>query len=215
MGSFLSPAAVSPRHPLAEEKRVQRGRIPLCQGDWGMCPQIPLNTPRAGGWEEPRLCCASSADAAHRPQRPPTTPRNETQTAKRATSRAACLPVRRRESAERENPSPPGVSGGVPLIARDFSRAGGWEEPRPCCASSADAAHRPQRPPTTPRNETQTAKRATTSCRRPRHRLTAPPFNPLAFHLHRPYARIRLIGGFPSMPPNTIRSTGFDYRSAA
>jgi hypothetical protein len=51
----------------------------------------------------------------------------------------------RRESAERESPSLPGVSGGVPLKPIDFPRAGGWEQPRPCCGENADVAHRAQR----------------------------------------------------------------------
>jgi len=71
----------------------------------------------------------------------------------------------RRESAERENPSLPGVSGGVPLNPIDFSRVGGWEQPRPCCGENADATHRAQRPPTTPCNETQTAKRSSSDGR--------------------------------------------------
>jgi hypothetical protein len=47
----------------------------------------------------------------------------------------------KRESAEGFSPLP-GVSGGVPLILRDFPRAGGWEEKRPCYGENADAAYR-------------------------------------------------------------------------
>jgi hypothetical protein len=38
--------------------------LPLWQGFQGMCPWFPKNTPRAGGWEEQRLCCVDHADAA-------------------------------------------------------------------------------------------------------------------------------------------------------
>ena len=64
-----------------------------------------------------------------------------------------------RGSPEGEYPPLAGVSGGVPLNLSDFSRAGGWEQPRSCCGHHADAAHRAQRPPTTSCNETQAAKR--------------------------------------------------------
>jgi len=55
---------------------------------------------------------------------------------------SAVLSVQKRESAERENPSLPGVSGGAPLMSSDFPRAGGWEEKRPCYGENADAAYR-------------------------------------------------------------------------
>ena len=137
---------------------------------------ILQNTPRAGGWEEQRLCYGDNADAAHRTQRLPATSCNETQTAKLPVGRASCPPSCRagrptyayspvvgrasvsRESAERDSPSLPGVSGGVPLNLVGFPRAGGWEQPRPCCGEDADATHRAQRPPTTSCNEAQTAK---------------------------------------------------------
>jgi hypothetical protein len=67
----------------------------------------------------------------------------------------------RRESAERESPSLPGVSGGVPLILIDFPRVGGREQPGPCCGEDAGATHRAQRLPTTSCNETQRRRRLT------------------------------------------------------
>jgi len=89
-------------------------------------------------------CCLMSR-APSPTSRAPRASRRSTSPRRSSTVGAAPKPSsEKRESAERENPSLPGDSGGVPLNLLDFPRAGGWEQPRSCCADHADAAHHPE-----------------------------------------------------------------------
>ena len=70
-------------------------------------------------------------------------------------------------------------SGGVPQNLIDFSRAGGWDRPRPCYGHHADATHRAQRLPKKAEGFIpQNCPLATPMFRRPRRRRPSCPTPP-------------------------------------